>query len=244
MTDPDPQHFYNATMPQKIGCEYEHARWHANPIVAAQYEMMTDALGRLVIQNVRGAKRILEVGPGPGTWTKLLLSGNESAEYALVDISREMLSQARKNLADRPNISFVESDLLSYEPPQRYDFFFSSRAIEYMPDKRKICERISELLLPGGFGAVVTKMPKPFFDKMRGRAVSDLHSAQIRPAALVRLLEEHGLRAERVEIATATVPLFESALLNKIAYRSLKHLFFPPLFFLAESYIVTFRKMT
>ena len=245
MINPDPRGFYNETMPQKTGGEYEHARWHANQILDAQYKMMVDALRRSVTRNVRGARNVLEVGPGPGTWTKLLLVKNDTAAYTLVDISHEMLAKAKNNLTDYANITFIESDFLAYEASRPHDFFFSSRAIEYMPDKMKVCGKIASLLLPGSFGALVTKMPKPLFDKVRGRAVSSLHSAQIGPAALTRLLRENGFQIERVRIATATVPLFGSVWLNKIAYHCLKHLpLFSPLSLFAESYVVTFRKIS
>ena len=230
-------------MPDKFGSDYESARWHANPLLAAQYQMMTDALNRLVIPIARRASRVLEVGPGPGTWTKLLLKANPGAEYTLVDISKEMLAQAREGLVAHKNVTFVESDLLAFESSQLFDFFFSSRAIEYMPDKRVAVEKIASLLVPGAQGAIVTKMPKPFFNRVHGRAVSALHTGQILPRTLVRLLERSGCVVENVRIATATLPGFGSARANGWIYKLLKYvpLFFPFTLF-AESYLITFRK--
>lgn len=240
---PDPKSFYNETMPRKTGGDYEHARWRTNRILAAQYGMMTDLLHRLVEPKIQQATSILEVGPGPGTWTELLLAANDQASYTLVDISREMLAQAQEKLGGRTNVSLIESDLISFEASQQYEYFFSSRAIEYMSDKRKVCEKISHLLAPGASGAIITKMPKPIFDRLRGRSVSSLHGAQIAPQALVRLLAGTGLVVEGVHIATATMPLIGSASLNELVYWSLKRLsLFFPLSLFAESYIVTFRK--
>ena len=239
----DPKTFYNETMPQKLGGDYESARWEKTPLLTAQYRMMMDVLDRLVIPTVRHSTRVLEVGPGPGTWTKLLLEANPGAEYILVDISKEMLAQAREGLTSHANVVFVENDFLAFESSQSFDFFFSSRAIEYMPYKPAAVEKIASLLLPGAQGAIVTKMPKPFFDRLRGRAPRALHGAQIDPAVFTRLLRGSGLVVERVHIATATVPLIGSARLNEFAYRFLKHFpFFFPLSLLAESYIVVFRK--
>lgn len=238
----DPKSFYDRTMPEKFGGDYESARWAANPLLRAQYKMLADALRRQVFPLVAPAARVLETGPGPGTWTKLLLEANPSARYTLVDISHEMLSRARGALADQANIDFVESDLLAYESAESYDFFFSSRAIEYMPDKTAAARKIASLLAPGASGAVITKMPKAFFDRMKGRD-SALHVGQIAPDDLVRLFEQAGLSVERVRIATATFPGFGSARLNSLVYAILKYvpLFFPLSLF-AESYLVTFRK--
>ena len=239
----DPKSFYNEAMPQKYGSDYEAGRWRANPLLAAQYETLADMMRREVMPLVHGAQRVVEIGPGPGTWTKFLLEANPSAAYTLIDISREMLSRAREALKDVPSVAFVESDLLSYEPEGRFDFFFSSRAIEYMPDKRAVCEKIAELLEEGGQGALVTKTPKPLFDRLCGRGNRSLHSGQIAPAELRHLLENAGLKVEKIRIATATVPGLGSATLNRLVYALLKRIPLAfPLTLFAESYLVTFRR--
>lgn len=242
-TTPNPKEFYDTVMPGKLGADYEGARWLKTPLLRAQYAMTAQTIREHVAPASRNAKRIIEVGPGPGTWTALLLAANDVASYTLVDISREMLSLARGRFSQRSNVSFVESDFLSFESEQTYGYFFSSRAIEYMPDKRRACQKIANLLAPGARGAIVTKMPKPLFDRLRGRFVMPLHGAQIAPRALVRFLRESGLVVDGVRLATATVPLIGSALLNMLAYRFLKHVpLFVPLSLFAESYIVTFKK--
>lgn len=239
----DPKAFYDTVMPEKLGSDYEEARWRANPLLSAQYRMMTDVITRLINPNIRRASRVLEVGSGPGTWTKLLLEANSTADYVLVDISREMLTQAREKLTGRTNISFAESDLLAFESSQLFDFFFSSRAIEYMPDKRAAVQKVASLLVPGAQGAIITKIPKPLFDWARGRSSRTLHNGQIYPVALARFLRQSGLVVEQTCIATATVPLINSAPFNELVYRLLKRvpLFFPFTLF-AESYLVMFRK--
>ena len=230
-------------MPGKYGSDYEHTRWRANPLLSAQYRMMTDVLNRLVVPIVRRASHVLEVGPGPGTWTKHLLEANFAAHYTLVDISREMLAQAREGLAGRTNITFVEGDLIVFESSEPFDFFFSSRAIEYMSDKRAAVEKIASLLRRVSHGAIITKMPKPFFDQVRGRKVATLHTGQTAPCDLAPILEHSGLIVEKIRIATATLPGFGSARANSWVYMLLKHLplFFPFTLF-AESYLITFRK--
>ena len=240
---PDPKKFYDDEMEDKLGDDYETARWKSSPLYAAQYAMTADALKTHVLPALRAARTILEVGPGPGTWTKLLLKANPVAQYTLVDISKKMLVQARDGLVDQANVTFVESNLLAFESPQTFDFFFSSRAIEYMSDKRATVEKIASLLVPGGRGALITKMPKPFFDRVRGRASRTLHSAQITPSVLARLMRKEGLIVEKIRIATATMPLIGRAASNELVYRLLKH--FPPFFpftIFAESYLITFRK--
>jgi hypothetical protein len=137
----------------------------------------------------------------------------------------------------------VESDFLALKVTEPYDFFFSSRAIEYMIDKEAVAQKVASLLVSGGHGAIITKMPKPLFDLIRGRGARAFHSSQIRPTDLRDFLEENGLVVERIRIATATVPLLGLATLNMLVYKLLRHI---PLFFsftiFAESYVIVFRK--
>lgn len=230
-------------MPEKLGTDYEAARWKKNALLSAQYEMAAEAIHRYVLPATKGVVRILEVGPGPGTWTKLLLKANSEARYTLVDISEEMLGQAREALLSRANIAFVEGDFLAFESPQPFDFFFSSRAIEYMPDKAAVTSKIASLLARGARGAVITKTPKRFFNRLRSRNISDLHSGQVASCELVKLLQAAGLEVIGVYATTVTVPIFGSAPLNRTLFKLVGRLpLFYPLTLLTESYCVIFRK--
>lgn len=235
----DPKRFYNEQMPQKLGSDYEHARWHSNPFQKAQYGMMREVMRNLALPQAEGARSILEVGPGPGTWTRFFLESNPDARYTLVDISAEMLARAQANLPNGFSISFVESDFLAFAPAEPFDIVFSSRAIEYMPDKVAVAKKIASLLAPSGKAILITKMPKKFFDSVLGRKSSDLHQGQITPQELAKLLRAVGLRVAQIRIATATVPGLKSAFLNRLAFRLLSHIpLIAPLTFFAESYVI------
>lgn len=234
----DPKTFYNQAMPQKYGDDYEAARWRANPFLSAQYDMMRSVMA-WVAPLARG-KRVLEVGPGPGTWTKFLLRSNPAGRFTLVDISSEMLRQAKESLSGAP-IEFVESGLLEYRGAPA-EFFFSSRAIEYIDDKQAMAETIASLLVAGGRGVIITKMPKPLFDRLRGRR-AELHTGQISPGTLASCLRAAGLVVGRVRIATATVALFNSPRLNAAMFALLSRVpLVWPLTFFAESYVLEFTK--
>src|SRR3989344_22805 len=239
---PDPKKFYDSEMTTKLGIDYEAARWKKNALQAAQYEMTANAIRRHVLPVAKSVTRVLEVGPGPGTWTKLMLEANPEAEYTLVDISEKMLGQARATLIARANITFVESDFLAFESPQPFDFFFSSRAIEYMPDKAAAA-KIASLLASGARGAIITKTPKPLFDRLCGRISTDFHSGQITPRALAHELERAGLHVLSRHPVTATVPGFGFKLLNRLAFRLISPLpLVYPFSFFTESYCIIFQK--
>lgn len=238
----DPKRFYNQDMPGKQGADYEAARWHASPILEAQFEATRDTVRRLAVPAFAGANSLLEVGPGPGTWTKELLDALPAVSVTAVDISSEMLERARTHLApygDR--VTYVEHDFTTYAAEQSFDAFFSSRAIEYMPDKAAAARSIASLLRPQGVGVLITKMPKPFFNRMRGRTLSPLHQGQVSPKELTRVFKEAGLKVERVTIVTVTIPGLRFAFLNRMLYGVLKHL--PLVSMFSESYAVRFQKV-
>lgn len=240
---PNPKEFYDTVMIGKLGKNYEFARWGATSLQNAQYDMTAQTVRQYVFPVLKDAAHILEVGPGPGTWTKFLLEANPRATFTLVDISATMLAQARNLLAQSVGITFIESDLLRFSADEKFDGFFSSRAIEYMPDKTAAAVAISSLLSRGAYGAVITKTPKYFFDRLRGRKVADLHRGQVTSCELTNALRTAGLEIIGVHAATATVPLVGSAFLNRIVFQLIRRLpMFYPLTILTESYCVVFKK--
>jgi trans-aconitate methyltransferase len=235
----DPKKFYNEEMPEKLGPNYERARWHSDSFREAQYDMMRTVMRRVVAPRVRGAHAILEVGPGQGTWTRFLFEANPDAHYTLVDISAEMLARAEANLPRALAVSLVESDFLQFISAQPFDIMFSSRAIEYMPDKAAVATKITSLLAPGGYAILATKMPKRLLDSLSGRTLSELHQGQISPGELAGFLRDAGLSVSEIRMATATVPGFKSALLNRVAFVLLSRFPFTRLTAMfAESYVI------
>lgn len=233
----DPKTFYDERMPAKYGASYEKGRWERTALERAQFWMMERIMRDTVLPFMGTVNRVLEIGPGPGTWTKVLQERNPSAQYTLVDISLMMLAQARERM--RGSVEFIESDWVSFQSERPYDFFFSSRSLEYVNDKREAVAIVARSLKSGGRGVLITKTPKPLFDAWRGRKTS-LHQDQIAPRSLARLLRANGLKVCSVRIATATVPGIGSAAANKAAFNLLRQVPLIPLF--SESYAILFYK--
>jgi ubiquinone/menaquinone biosynthesis C-methylase UbiE len=232
--------FYN-NIQQKFGTDYETERWFRTPITRSHFKMAHDAimhaLGRVTFTSC------IELGPGAGTWTKVLLEKKPSATFTLLDISETMLGIAQQTLHDAKNVEFVVSDFLAYTPTRTYDLFFSSRALEYILDKQAAMKQIHTLLSKDGQGILITKNPRYWAYKLLGRKIPELHRNQITPKALVLLLEQAGFRVTSLRPATVTVPFFKSATLNTIAFFFLKHTWLPVIHrIFAESYIVHFVK--
>ena len=183
---------------------------------------------------------------GPGTWTKELFTKAAHAHYDLVDISREMLAAAAKNLdAHKERMSYHEVDFLDYEITKQYDVFFSSRAIEYIRDKGAVVAKIIQALRSGGQGFIITKTPHYGRQKMLGKAVPDMHKNQISPEELRQLLQNHGCVEVRVYpvVMSFYYSVFKSLELNKLLHALFKNSelnSFSKEF--SESYLITFTK--
>lgn len=220
---------------------YEKARWVSSAGRRQDHSMTARSIQRLA----EDAKfsRYLELGPGPGTWTKMFIALVPSASFDLIDISEAMLKQARDALGNAGNISYIHSDFMSSAINRTYDFFFSSRAIEYIPSKSDFAEKVSLLMKTGGRGIIITKMPHYRRSALAGKAVSPLHSGQIKPGALVRLLKDAGFSVSGVWPVTLHTPGVSIPALNGLLYRVFAPFRLNPVSaFFSESYAVTFTK--
>jgi ubiquinone/menaquinone biosynthesis C-methylase UbiE len=96
--------------------------------------------------------RVLEIGCGAGRLTRAL--SNLFGEVHAVDISAEMVGEARKALADRPNAHIYQNNGcdLSVVPPLEFDFAFSAIVFQHIPSYDIIESYVREvhrLLRPG-----------------------------------------------------------------------------------------------
>jgi ubiquinone/menaquinone biosynthesis C-methylase UbiE len=235
---------YDKKIADEYRSSYEDKRWFSTPLRKAHYEMARDTLLYLFNLEKNSPSQVLEVGPGPGTWTKLLLEKSPNAEYTLVDVSKEMLSLAKENLKNYTNVQFIHSGFLESKLSASYDFFFSSRAIEYIKDKKAFAKKLKSLINLNGSGVIITKNPKYVRAFLRGRKVSELHKDQIRPALLRAILRDNGFEILNMVPVTLNFPLIKSPALGKALFSLFgKRPLTPISSFFAESYAIRFKKV-
>ena len=94
--------------------------------------------------------RVLELAPGTGKWTELLLRHAES--ITAVDSAPEMIDLARERVSGDPRVTFVQADLFSFEPDQRYDLVFFGFFISHVPLSRfaDFWGMVGRAVAPGG----------------------------------------------------------------------------------------------
>ena len=89
--------------------------------------------------------RILEIGCGIGRMTRPL--AEVFGEVHAVDVSAEMIRQARENLRDLPNVRLFETsgeDLAPFDD-QSFDFAYSFIVFQHVPDKETIISNLREV---------------------------------------------------------------------------------------------------
>ncbi len=107
-----------------------------------------DLLARVPLAD---AKRVVDVGCGPGNSTGLLAERFPSAEIIGLDSSAEMLVTARQRL---PDATFVEADIAQWTPQQPADLLFGNAVFQWVPDHLSVLARLLEALAPGAVLAI------------------------------------------------------------------------------------------
>src|ERR1700735_5047886 len=114
-------------------------------------EILTD-LGNICQGKPQREMRVLEIGCGAGRVTRAL--ANLFGEVHGVDVSGEMIRQAKGALQDRPNAFVYQNNGKDLEvvPPLDFDFAFSSIVFQHIPSREIIenyVREVGRLLRPG-----------------------------------------------------------------------------------------------
>lgn len=184
--------FFDTKAMETTKGDYEYHRWFAGARKRRQYRHSTESIS-YHLRDVN-ARSCLEVGCGPGTWTRVLLARYPEARFVCLDISREMILQFKKNIPSK-RVRTLVNNFLDQEFKERFDFIFCSRAIEYIPNKTKVIEKVYSLVEPGGKGIIISSPPhKLLFSLKRfiGRKIDLEHTQRISVKNITHLLEKKG----------------------------------------------------
>jgi len=115
-------------------------------------EQILNDLGNICQGRHHGDMRVLEIGCGAGRVTRAL--ANVFGEVHGVDVSGEMIRQAKLALQDRPNAFVYQNNGkdLVVVPPLEFNFAFSSIVFQHIPSRDIIENYVREvhrLLRPG-----------------------------------------------------------------------------------------------
>ncbi|MBD2871298.1 class I SAM-dependent methyltransferase [Paenibacillus arenilitoris] len=113
--------------------------------------------------------RILDLGAGTGLLSAFMRDKFPDAALTLIDLSDEMLKEARARFKDDPNVRYVAGDYTAYPYEERYDAVVSSLSIHHLPHeaKRALFRTVHGLLADGGVfvNADQAAGATPYFDE-------------------------------------------------------------------------------
>lgn len=138
------------------GSTYLERRWYSTPI--AQFDFNATRSAVLFALGNSSYRKGLEIGPGPGTWTPLILE--KADELTLVEISNTMLSQAKERLKEdlwKGNVNFIESDFMKVILIDQFDLVIAIRCFEYFSDKIEFLKKCRRLLNRDGKLIIISK---------------------------------------------------------------------------------------
>jgi 2-polyprenyl-3-methyl-5-hydroxy-6-metoxy-1,4-benzoquinol methylase len=106
------------------------------------------------VENVRARERVLDLGTGKGELA-FDLADRAGAHVVGVDRNRTSIAFARERF-QHPNLRFVESDILEYEPEGRFDVVVLSNVLEHIEPRRELLTRVVKSTRPR---AILIRVP-------------------------------------------------------------------------------------
>ncbi len=96
--------------------------------------------------------RVLDLGAGTGLLTMFLLEKYPNARVTLVDLSDNMLNEARMRFKDNANINYLNEDYITNQYSEKFDIIMSSLSIHHLnsEEKKNIYDKYVGLLNDGG----------------------------------------------------------------------------------------------
>ncbi|MDE2602799.1 MAG: trans-aconitate 2-methyltransferase [Bradyrhizobium sp.] len=125
--------------------------WSAQQYLKFEDERTRPSHDLLAQIPIADARKVIDIGCGPGNSTELLVRRWPQAEVIGIDTSADMLRQARERL---PQQKFIEANIAHWAPPENADVLFANAIFQWVPGHLKQLQRLLRALPSGGVLAV------------------------------------------------------------------------------------------
>jgi len=123
------------------------ADWSAEQYLKFEDERTRPPRDLLAQVPLTEARKIVDIGCGPGNSTELLVKRWPNATVIGIDTSSGMLRQARERL---PKQTFIEANVAHWVPPDGTDLLFANAVFQWVPGHLKHLQRLLGRLPEGG----------------------------------------------------------------------------------------------
>lgn len=155
--------------------------YNVQPLRAMRYYFVKKTLGKVI--NQFPVKKALDVGCGVGVIAKFILNFGRNIRVTGIDISSEAINLAKRNY---PAVTFLVSDIESFETTKGYDLITAVDVIEHIKDDQFALRRMNLLLRDGGI--IVLSLPH----SMRYWTKSDEEGGHYRRYSKAEIVEKLG----------------------------------------------------
>lgn len=135
-------------------------RWNPARYLTFAGERLRPFIDLLHRAGVPEARRIVDLGCGPGTGMPVLRALWPESSIIGVDSSAEMLEKAAQATADDAAVSYLHSDIRDFRLDQQADLIVSNAALQWLPEHRALLPQIMDQVAPGG--ALAVQVPGNF----------------------------------------------------------------------------------